>query len=359
MRIAVLATTRNPLVEPFAGGQESVTATLVRRLRVRGHEVRLYGRPGTDPALADETVPYEPLPTFSPTALADPQLPEPDFLTDQQAMLGALADVGRRRDVDVIHNQSLHHLPLAMARMLPAPVVTTLHTPPFPWLEMGASLGGSTSHLVAVSHALARRWSTLDPAPRVIHNGVDDTRFALGPGGSDLVWVGRLIPDKGADVAARAAARAGLGLRLAGPVADRGWFEARVAPLLGEAIRYEGHLTAPEVAELVGRSRALLMTPRWDEPFGLTAVEAALTGTPVVAIGRGAMSEVVDARTGVVVPDATEDVLVERLAAAVPDAAALPRRGVRESARERFSLDRMAAAYEALFAGLVAGRRVA
>ncbi len=351
MRIAVLGPSRNPVAEPFAGGQESYVASLCVALRERRHHVTLYAANGSDPTVADELMIYPQLPQLSEVAALDSQLPEPGFLRDQHAFLGALDSlITHRDDIDVVHNNSLHHLPLAASRAIGLPLVTTLHTPPFPWLELGVALCDSRASFVAVSTALADQWTTLSPPAAVIPNGVAAGAFPTGPGGDGAVWAGRLVPEKGADLAVRVARQAGRRLRLIGPIGNHDWFESSLRPLLGSDITYEGHLTQADMARAFGTAAVTLMTPRWEEPFGLVAVESALTGTPVVAIGRGGVGEVVDQHMGAVVkPQRSDDEMVTALAAALDDAVALPRATVRARAIARFSIDRMAADYEHIY----------
>lgn len=351
MRIALLGPSRNPVVEPFAGGQESYVATLSTALVRRGHHVTLYGAHGSDPTLADELITYPQLPRLSEVAALDVQMPEPGFLRDQHAFLGAIdALMSRRNDIDVVHNNSLHHLPLAASRAIGLPLVTTLHTPPFPWMELGVALCDPRAHFVAVSTALADQWTTLHQPADVIHNGVATSAFAAGPGGTDAVWAGRLVPEKGADLAARAARAAGRPLRLIGPLSDGEWFEQCVRPLLGRDVTYEGHLTQADVALAFGAAAVTLMTPRWEEPFGLVAVESALTGTPVLALDRGGLGEVVDQHIGVLVtPRHSDEETISALAKVLDDAAALPRAEVRTNAIKRFSIDRMINDYEHVY----------
>lgn len=343
-------------------------AALVGQLRRRGHQVVLYAAAGTDPALADELFTYPGLPALSAVAAVDPQLPEPRFLSDQYAFSAAMADLigrGVRSGTapDVVLNHSLHPLPLTLAHLVgsgSAPMLTTLHTPPFPWLEAGAALAAqhrARAGFVAVSDAVAAQWTTLEHLPAVIGNGVDPARFVPGPGGADLVWVGRITPEKGTDLAVAAARRAGRRLRIVGPVSDPEYFARAVEPELDDATEYVGHLTQAATAELVGRSAALLFTPRWDEPFGLVAAEAAMCGTPVVAVARGGLTGVVGVGAdaiGVVVADRSDDAaLAAALAAAVPAATAMDRRVVRERAVARHGLTGMVTRYEALVDGLV------
>lgn len=357
MRVALLGPSRHPVREPFAGGQESHVATLANALRVRGHHVLLYAAAGSDPRYADELVEHPPLRELSSVAAGDVNLPEPAFLADQQAFLFVVGDLMRRgTTVDVVHNSSLHHLPLVAGSALDRPMVATLHTPPFPWMEVGVTLADPRTIFVAVSAALAAAWTTVPRhRMRVVRNGVDIDAFGEGAGGEDLVWVGRMVPEKGADLAISAARASGRRLALVGPMSDPGWFEASIAPELGSIVTYAGHLDHRETADALGCAGTTLVTPRWDEPFGLVAVESALTGTPVVAIGRGGLLEVVDDQMGVLVPPTGDgDRLSERLADGIERADTLSRGGVRQGARRRFSAAAMAEAYEVVYREAIA-----
>ena len=345
MRLVILGPSHHPVVEPFAGGLERFTADLTRGLRMRGHHVELHALAGSDASIADRFHPMPRLPPLSEVASADPNLPEPQFMHDQFVYLSAMRDLVRRDDVDAVLNESLHQLPLAFGPVLDVPVLTTLHTPPFPWMELGAWLAADSGHFVAVSDALRAQWAGR-VSSRVILNGVDPEPLPLSTGGPDLAWVGRLTPEKGADLAIRAAHRAGRGLRLAGPVSDPDWFDAVIRPLLGGTVRYLGPLAGSDVAALYGSSAATLVTPRWEEPFCLVAAESQMCGTPVAGIRRGGLPEVVTGPGGRLV-DPDGDVTA-RLAAAVDEAVRVDRAFVAAHARRTLHWNQMLDGYEQL-----------
>lgn len=351
MRVAILAPSRHPLCEPFAGGQERLAADMAAGLRRRGHHVQLHARAGTDSALADDLHVMPPVPELSEIASGDLNMPEPRFLSDQVAFLAVMRDILRDKNIDVVLNQSLHQLPLALSPALDAPMLTTLHTPPFPWMEVGARLAGDAGHFVAVSEALRRQWTTLAHA-EVIHNGVDPQVFSEGAGGDDLAWVGRLTPEKGADIAVRAAAHTGRHLRLAGPLSDPEWFDGVLRPLLGGTAEYVGTLAGQELSDLYAGSVVTLVTPQWDEPFCLVAAESQMCGTPVAGLARGGLPEVVQQFGGQLVADHASP--VQRLAQAVEAAARMDRREVAADARRRLTTDHMLDRYEDALTKLVA-----
>jgi len=348
VRICVIASSRFPIAEPFAGGLEAWTHGLVSELHRRGHEVTLFAGPGSDPAL-----PVTPLalPSFvsSTVAMSDVHAPPAQWMADHHAYLDLMLEL-RDRSFDLVHNASLHHLPVAMAHSLGTPVVTTLHTPPVPWLESAVALSRGVGTFVAVSGATARAWAHAVTAS-VIRNGVDVTAFVPGPGGGPAVWSGRLVPEKAPHLAIDAARLAGVALVLAGPVTDVGYFDAQVRPRLGDGIEYAGHLTSSELVALVGGASVAVVTPNWDEPYGLVAAEAMACGTPVAAFARGALPELFDSRVAELAPGGD----VVALASAIQRAQRCDRAAVRAHAERHCSLTRMVSEYEQLYAA--AGQR--
>jgi glycosyltransferase involved in cell wall biosynthesis len=346
LRIALIASARFAIREPFAGGLEAHTWALAKGLRHRGHEVTVFAGAGCDPGLGVHELSAA-RPWISDAARADVSMPAQVWLEEHHAylqLLLELADRGRA-DFDVVHNNCLHYLPVAMARAVPVPMISTLHTPPTPWLESAVQAGPCPVIFTAVSKHTSRAWKHAIPAIRVIRNGVDLDRWQPGPGGGPALWLGRLVPEKGADLAIQAARRAGQPLNLAGPITDRDYYAARVEPLLGSGVRYLGHLSHDELTVRLGRARACLVTPRWDEPYCLVAAEALASGTPVCGFARGALPELLDDRCAVLVePDD-----VQELSAGLLAAARLPRAAARAHAAAHCSQDQMIGQYEDLY----------
>jgi glycosyltransferase involved in cell wall biosynthesis len=348
LRVALVASARYPIREPFPGGLEAHTWQLASRLRERGHEVTVFGGADSDPSLQVREM--APLPPISADARGDVSMPAEWFLAEHHAYLTLMLELGDPgAPFDVIHNNSLHYLPVAMASALSAPLLTTLHTPPTPWLESAVRIPSATPrHFAAVSAATAAQWSVAIGEIDVVRNGVDTRVWSPGPGGGTPVWSGRIVPEKGPEAAIRAARAAGTGLRLAGPRPDRRYFAEHVAPLLGDGVDYVGHLDHAALARLVGSASVAVVSPCWDEPYGLVVAEALACGTPIAGFARGALPELLDDTTGVLV--APDD--VDALAAAIPRAARLDRVAVRRHAMSTCSVEAMVDGYERLYHGL-------
>jgi glycosyltransferase involved in cell wall biosynthesis len=366
LRIALIAPCDHPIRQPFAGGLESLVWQLRRALVARGHDVTLFAADSSDAADEEHVLPaggWAP----SRTASGDVSMPVDGFMAAHHAYLRLLmALAGPRGDeFDLVHNHALHHLPVAMSPLLRPPMLTTLHTPPTPWLESAIELTRGDSgrgEFAAVSRFVARQWRVLRPddEAHIVPNGVDLGTWRAGPGGPALVWSGRLVPEKAPHLAIEAARLAGMPLVLAGPASDLEYFDAMVRPRLGRQIAYAGHLATPDLVSLIGSSAAALVTPVWDEPYGLVVAEALACGTPVVAFARGGIPEVLHDPTGQPTDqpgDGSRSAVgrlvrpgdVPALAAAAREAVQLDRRAVRRHARQQLSIDRMVTAYEQLY----------
>lgn len=339
MKVALLAHDRYPIAPPFAGGLESFTWNLARGLRRRGIEVVLYAGPGSDETLGVEELPVARL-ELSEAARRDVALPPAGQVAETMAYVNVLRTLWTRPDIHVVHNNSLHYLPIVLDGTIPQPMLTTLHTPPHPWIEPALRLNPG-ARTIAVSGWIAETWADFTTAS-VVRNGVDLESWPQGPGGDHLVWSGRIVPEKAPHRAALIARRAGRRLHIAGPVVDEAYFAAELEPLLGDDVHYEGHLGPESLPDLVGRSAACLVTPEWDEPYGLVAAEAMACGTPVLSLARGGLPEVVREAGGLCIPAASS---LSEAATALERVVQLDRSAVRHFAEETCDLDAMIDCY--------------
>jgi len=168
--------------------------------------------------------------------------------------------------------------------------------------------------------------------------------------GSYLAFFGRIHPDKGVVAAIEAATQAGIPIRIAGIIHDEAYFEKEIVPRLDrDRVRFVGSVQAEDRSSFLGGAAALLHLVDFDEPFGLSVVEAMACGTPVIAFRRGSMPElIVEGVTGSVVKD------VQSAAEAARTLGQFDRAAVRTSAVQRFSVGRMVDEYVAVYGRAIA-----
>jgi glycosyltransferase involved in cell wall biosynthesis len=262
----------------------------------------------------------------------------------------------RAGEFDLIHNH-FDFLPLTFSRLVDTPIVTTIHGFSSPRILPAYAEYADRSFYVSISDA--------DRAPELpylatVHHGIDLTELTLGETpGKDLVFLGRIHPDKGTAEAIEIARRAGRRLVIAGIVQDHTYFAEEVEPHIdGDSVLYLGAVGPEERDGLLGGAAALLHPIGFEEPFGLSVVEAMACGTPVIAFRRGSMPELIrHGMTGFLVET------VEEAVAAVACLDEVERRACRRWVGERFSQRRMVhdylEVYERVLSSEPKARRVA
>jgi glycosyltransferase involved in cell wall biosynthesis len=253
----------------------------------------------------------------------------------------------RASDFDIIHN-SFDFLPLTYSSLVATPVVTTIHGFSSDLILPVYEKYNSRTDYVAISSSDRR--PSLDYIA-TIHHGIATDRFAVDPApGPELLFFGRIHPEKGTAEAIQVARRAGRPLVIAGIIGDHRYFVEEVEPHVdGANVRYLGSIGPDERKELLGRSHALLHLIDFEEPFGFSVVESLASGTPVIAYRRGSMPELLDhGVNGFLVATPDEAVL------AVEGAALLDRDAIRRGAVHRFGQDRMADDYLEVYRTILA-----
>jgi glycosyltransferase involved in cell wall biosynthesis len=330
VRIALVSTPFVRVPPPGYGGTELVVHVLARALGRMAHEVTVF-------ATGDSRAPR--LRSFF-----DRPVWPPDPYAEMLHCRAAAREIAGAR-FDVVHA----HAPamLAFADELDAPLVYTMHHAGSEMSRFYAAVP-APAWRVAISARQAELASP--PVQAVVHHGLEPAMYPdCGPGGDAAFFLGRLSWSKGPDVAVEAARRARLPIVVAGEEhadeAPPNWQAEVLAPSLrapGVSRIHRADLAAKR--RLFARSRALLVPIRWEEPFGLVMIEALLAGCPVIAFPRGAAPEIVeDGETGFLVGDDAE------MAEALHRAARLDRAAIQARGRARFSADRMAAEYVAVY----------
>jgi glycosyltransferase involved in cell wall biosynthesis len=252
---------------------------------------------------------------------------------------------------DLIHNH-FDFLPLMWSRLVATPIVATIHGFSSADILPAYRAYDDRVHYVAIS--AADRHPDLTYVA-TIHHGIDLDAFPYRPNpdpDGHVLFFGRIHPDKGAADAIEIARAAERPIVLAGIIQDQEYFEAEVRPRLGPEAVYVGPVGGSDRAVLLGSAAALLHPIAFEEPFGLSVIEAMACGTPVIAYRRGSMPELIqDGVNGFLVHGLDEAV------AALSKLDTLERKTCRVDAEARFSSARMVAEYAAVYDHILRGER--
>jgi glycosyltransferase involved in cell wall biosynthesis len=340
MKIAQIAPLAESVPPRLYGGTERVVSYLTEELVRQGHEVTLF-------ASGDSKTSAHLVRCSDMALRLNPVVK--DHLPYHVVMLDEVRQ--RADDFDVLHfHIDLLHFP--MVRDFADRTVTTLHGRlDLPDLKPFFSAFPEIP-LVSISRDQRRPLRRVNWAGNVYHGLPQDLLpFTRESAGGYLAFLGRISPEKRPDRAIEIAARTGLPLKIAAKIdkVDQPYWDQVIRPLLAAYanVDFIGEITEREKASFLGNARALIFPIDWPEPFGLVAIEAMACGTPVIAFRAGSMPEVVDdGVTGFVVRNVDEAV------AAVAHLDTLDRRKVRAVFEHRFTVERMARDYLAIYRGL-------
>lgn len=335
LRIAQIAPVARAVAPDSPSSIEQLVALLCEGLARRGHDVTLFATAGSNVGVPVHSV------------YASGYLDDTTLWKNWEFHEVCNAAAAFERDFDVIHSHSYHYaLPFAgLSRG--AALVSTYHVNPDPDI-LCAYARHPQVHVVAVSDHHRSKFAGLDGVTTIL-NGVDTSGFPFSPEGGDyLLFLGHLIEKKGPVEGIAVARAAGMPLVMAGAAGD--YYDQHVAHLVdGEEVRHIGKVVDPaQRNRLLAGAAALLFPSVRAEPFGLVLVEAMACGTPIAALDRCAVPEIVT--PGVSGHYAAD---VAGLAALLPDVVALDRAGVRAEAVARFDAARMVDDHEAFYRELV------
>src|SRR6266581_149687 len=335
MRVALVAPLVTAIAQSYLVGSHALLADMAQGLIQRGHTVTLFARDDSFvPGISIEpiNVPDTVLPADFSQPLQERSV-DAGFFAQANLFLDLFLRLQRRSaEFDLVHVHAFDWPAFACSTLIrDIPVIHTLHLPAIaPEINAALQVLHQQDHpltLITVSYACAETYASYTPIDHVIYNGLE--------------------------AAIDIAEMAGYRLLIAGGIYDRRYYEQRVLPKLrraGGRVTYLGQLERLALWKIMGQSLGLLFPIEWDEPFGLTAVEAMATGTPVIAFRRGAAEEVIrHGETGFLV-EAGERA---HAAALVDDLYDIPRAHCRAHVEAHFGLERMLDAYERVYISLI------
>lgn len=359
LSIAMLAPITRPLPPAGYGPWEQVAHNLTEALVRLGHDVTLFAAAGSrTSARLVETTPHalETWPSverqadqrFDPATgfLEGP----PDARAWEQLHVARCMEQARDGVFDVVHSH-LHVHALVFGRLIPCPLVSTLHGAA--WVRALHPVLRAYRDLPYVSLSGAER-QLLPELNYVatVYNGVRLNDFPFEPvKDDDLLFAGRMAPEKGPAEAIAVARRSGRRLLLAGPIEPqhRVYFETEVKPHIdGSAVEYLGALSQRELGAIYRRAAAVLFMINWCEPCSMVGIEAQASGTPLIGTRCGYLPEIIqDGITGFLVDSVDSAVeAVGRLHSIDPAAC-------RGNVETRFSVSAMARGYADVYQALV------
>lgn len=297
MRITFIADPLLPVPPLGYGGAERNAALICAELARRGHQVRLLAGEGSR-NFGELWIHHPPGKSYASRA--------------HRKLLFQLTSLRAALDTDVVHNIGRIDYLWSLWRTR-LPIVITVQNEIV--REELLALAGSRKRLALVSpsdsyrsHLPALGWWT-------VFNTVDSESipFRAQPGGDYLAFLGRMTFNKGVHVAIDVAQALGCPLKIAGNISKEPggpeFFEQQVRPRLGGNIEWVGEIDDTQKPDFLGNARALLFPIQWEEPFGMVVAESMAAGTPVLAMRRGAMPEVIDHGRNGFLCDSTEEMI--------------------------------------------------
>jgi glycosyltransferase involved in cell wall biosynthesis len=343
MRIAQIAPLWETVPPSTYGGIELIVSLLTDELVRRGHEITLFA--------SGDSVTLAKLEAVHDKALRLDSMVK-EYGIYESLHLSNLYQ--RAHEFDLIHSH-VGCSALPFAKLVKTPTVHTLHgifTPDNQKMYIHAR----QQPYVSISNAQREPKLGLN-CIATVYNGIAIDQFDFYPKPANppyLAFLGRMSPEKGADLAIDIAKQSGLPLKMAGKVdvVDRDYFEQAIQPHIdGEQIEFQGEANHAQKSELMGNAIATLFPITWREPFGLVMAESMTVGTPVIAINMGSAPEViVHGKTGFLCDS------VEECIAAIDRIPELNRYDCREHAAKHFSVKQMVDGYEAVYQQILTDR---
>jgi glycosyltransferase involved in cell wall biosynthesis len=352
LKIAVLASNLMPIpprpkeIPPqWSGAPEKIISQITEGLVKRGHKVFLF-------ASGDSRTKAKLISVVKRATFKDENLKKvgerfwvhSSFL--DSLLIARAFEMAKGNFFDLIHSHFYNFLPaIFFTPFVKIPSFCTLHD----------FLGGTrkkileefknSQYYISISNSQRRPLPKLNYVATIYH-GVNLKKIPFGKKAENfLIFAGRIHPDKGVKEAIELAKRVKKKILIFGSHTENDYWKKEIKPEIdGRRIIYKGYLPEKEYFKFLKKALAFVFPLRWEEPFGLTVVEAMAAGTPVIAFDRGSMPEIIkDRRTGFLTKT------IEEMAEKIKEIKEIKREDCRNWVKENFTIEKMVENYEKVF----------
>ncbi|MGL6340901.1 MAG: glycosyltransferase family 4 protein [Waterburya sp.] len=350
LNILFLSTSVGALGSGQGGGVELTVQNLAQELRRRGHKLEV-------------VAPQESFLTDIPVTTIEGNLQVPvqtqsrdvPICLPDNSVLANMWDYARQvqHNYDLLVNFAFDWLPFYLTPFFQTPIAH--------FISMGSMTIASDRIMQQIIAQYPGTFgvytqSQADTFPfandcEILSSAIDLSLYQFNPTPENsLAWLGRIAPEKALEDAVEAAKITGIPLKIYGKIQDQEYWEQICRDFPDAPLEYRGFLNTKQLQQQLGKSRALLMTPRWLEAFGNVAIEALACGVPVIAYRRGGPAEIVKhGKTGFLVePDS-----VTGLVTAINNLEQIDRQLCRQQAEAEYSLTALGDRFEAWFNQLI------
>ncbi|WBL27048.1 glycosyltransferase [Zunongwangia sp. HGR-M22] len=351
MKVAIIADHRHPLKKPYAGGLAMITHKMVQKLAEKGIEVDIYAKSGSqcenlqnlDHHFAED----------SPFSCIYSEKYNPTEIKNTIVYSEIFQDL-ERNEYDIVHNHTLHYLPIILGNKLRTKFITTLHTMAFPEIKFALDYVKKdlNQEFVVVSESLRDQYSKFLNFPKVIRNAIDlnDWEANFEADNQYCMWYGSICKEKAPHLAIEVAIKANKPIILAGRGKNSEYFERFVSPLLkNPLVSYVGEQDKTQINRLLRNAMALLFTSVWEEPSALGISESLASGTPVLSWDKGVASEIITDKVGQILDPLDTTAMAE----ALKNIERFDREACRKHAEQHCNIDNMIDNYVEFYEALI------
>jgi len=316
MNIAYVSISHKPISYTSTGGLETFSIYLLNELANLGVKITLFSSEQTDPScFKHKNITLEPV--FSLTDLQkkpDEDLESKNFTLNYTLFQYAGNAKALQKKFDLIHFSSAQWYIPFLLNQKKTKTLTTIHVNNLrPSVQKYLFNNFPSTYIANISKHTTTSFKNYKKK-KTIYNGIDLTPLPFNPHPDNYyAWLGRIAPVKGLKEAILAAKKADVEFIASGPIDFPDYYQKEIKPLLDSKRKLIHPLSYQKKGQFLGNAKAVLIPSLWDEPFGLVAIEAMATGTPVIAFSRGGLKEtVLNGKTGYLVQNISQ--MAEKIA---------------------------------------------